>query len=86
MSQNQISKQRLVLGFLQFLKDEVKAESANPEKQESLEGIYDRKSVIQKKIFFTDCFQWLFNVSKQSMVFHLIMQKIRQLTVQQSIC
>jgi len=37
MSQNQISKQRLVLGFLQFLKDEVKAESANPEKQESLE-------------------------------------------------
>ncbi len=39
MSQDQATKQRLVYAILKFLNEEVRSESANAERRESIEGI-----------------------------------------------
>lgn len=39
MSREQAAKQRLVYAILQFLNDEIQAESSDAERRESIEGI-----------------------------------------------
>ena len=42
MSQNQAAKQRLVYAILNFLNEEIRTESANAERRESIEGMLSK--------------------------------------------
>lgn len=56
MSEQQIDKQRVVFAILKFLDDEIKSETENAERRESMEG---RSFIIILKHVFIQVFRFL---------------------------
>jgi hypothetical protein len=69
MAQQQTTKRRLLYGILQFLDGEIRAEAANGERRESMEGRWNtcESPDINKRLLY---FQLLFNAWKQPLKFH----------------